>query len=296
MIQLIPAKTIISRTSHPESWFGNTYNMNLYRGCNHGCIYCDSRSDCYQVENFDEIVAKENAFAIIEKELRCKRKRGVIGTGAMSDPYNFKEKGQCLTQGALQLIDRYGFGVNIITKSDLIVRDLDLLKSINEQAPVGVGITITIADDDLARRIEPGAPAASRRFAAIKSLSDKGIYAGILMMPILPFISDDIGNILTMVRSAAENGARFIYPLFGMTLRDGQREYFYQELDRLYPGLKLKYQKLFGNCYQCMSPDQEKLAELFYRECEHQGIIYRMPEIIQGIYNSAGRRQLNLEL
>jgi DNA repair photolyase len=292
----IPAKTIISRTAHPDCWFGCVYNMNIYRGCCHGCIYCDSRSDCYQVGNFDEIVAKENALEIIAKDLSGKRRKGVIGTGAMSDPYNPLEAEHQLTQGALELIRKYGFGVNIITKSDRVIRDLDLLKQINEYAPVGVGITITIADDDLARLIEPAAPASSKRFAAIKNLTKNGIYTGVLMMPILPFISDNAENILAIVRSAAENGVKFIYPAFGMTLRDGQREYFYRALDKLYPGLRLKYVKTFGSSYQCLSPEQSKLAQMFRRECENLGIVYRMPDIIRGIYDSARRRQLNLEL
>lgn len=294
MMRLIPAKNIISRTTHPETWFGTVYNMNIYRGCCHGCIYCDSRSDCYKIENFDEIVAKENALAIIERELSGKRKKAFIGTGAMSDPYNPQEVEHRLTKGALQLINRYSFGVNIITKSDMVVRDIDLLKKINLHSPVGIGITITIADDDLASRIEPGAPVSSRRFSAIHKLTEQGIYAGILMTPILPFISDTPENILTIVKLAAENGARFIYPSMGMTLRDGQREYFYGALDKLWPGFQWKYIKAFGNSYQCLSPNHQKLYPLFQRECEHWGIAYRMPDIIQGIYNSAGGRQLEL--
>ncbi len=294
MIRLIPAKNIINRTGHPESWFGTMYNMNIYRGCCHGCIYCDSRSDCYGLENFDEIVAKKNALAIIERELIGKRKKGLIGTGAMSDPYNPQEAKCTLTQGALKLVDRYGFGIHIITKSDLVVRDMDLLQQINSHAPVGIGITITAADDELAGRIEPAAPASSKRFAAIKKLNGHGIYAGILMTPILPFISDTPENILEIVRLAAENGARFIYPSMGMTLRDGQRAYFYGALDKLYPGLKWKYIKAFGNSYPCFSPHHQKLSRLFQRECEHYGIAYQMPDIIQGINNTAGGRQLEL--
>jgi DNA repair photolyase len=294
MIGIIPAKTIITHTAHPETWFGNTYNMNIYRGCCHGCIYCDSRSACYHVENFDKIVAKENALTIIEKELKSKRKKGLVGTGAMSDPYNPQEGKYRFTEGALQLIDRYGFGVNVITKSDLVVRDIVLLKRINMHAPVGIGITITIADDNLAARIEPAAPASSRRFAAIRNLTEQGIYAGILMTPILPFISDNPENISAIIRLAAENGARFIYPAFGMTLREGQREYYYRAVERLYPGLSRKYIETFGNSYQCLSPSHQSLDKFFQRECEHLNIPYRMPDIIQGISNSAGGRQLGL--
>lgn len=295
-MKYIPAKTIITHNKNPESWFGSLYNMNIYRGCSHGCIYCDSRSNYYQVDNFDEVAVKENALGIIEKELRSKRKKGIVGTGAMSDPYNPLEKENRLTRGVLELIDKYDFGVNITTKSDLIVRDIDVLKQINEHSPVGIGITVTAADDGLSARIEPAVPASSKRLAAIKNLAENGIYTGILMMPILPFISDSGENILSLVRLASENGARFIYPWFGMTLRQGQREYFYRALDKLYPGLTLKYTKAFGDSYQCACPEHKKLWELFSRKCGRYGIVYRMPDIVKGIYAGVKMNQMELLL
>lgn len=152
-MEFIPAKTIISGYHANSTWFGNNFNMNIYKGCSHGCIYCDSRSECYQVENFDEVRAKENALALIEHELKSKRKRGIIGTGAMSDPYNPLEKEFMLTRGALELINRYGFGVSIATKSDLIIRDIDILKAISAHSPVVVKMTITTADDILCKKL-----------------------------------------------------------------------------------------------------------------------------------------------
>jgi len=266
--------------------------MNIYRGCSHGCIYCDSRSDCYGVNGFDEIAVKENALEIIEKELRSKIKKGIIGTGAMSDPYNPLEAQYNLTENALKLIHRYGFGVNITTKSDLVTRDIGLLKQISTHSPAGVGITITSANDDLSVKIEPSAPPSSRRFAAIKRLAENNIYAGILMMPVLPFISDSPENILSIVSLASENGAKFIFPGFGMTLRAGQREYYYQSLDILYPGLKERYMQTFGASYECVLPWYSKLKKLFSEECHRKGIVYSMDQIISGIHSISQVKQM----
>lgn len=151
MIEYIPAKTIVTKTKSPE-WFGMDYNMNIYKGCCHGCIYCDSRSECYHVENFDKVRAKENALQIIRDDLRRKVKKGVIGTGAMSDPYNPFEEKLCLTRHALELVDAYEFGIAIATKSPLITRDADILSGIKEHSPVLCKITITTADDELSKK------------------------------------------------------------------------------------------------------------------------------------------------
>lgn len=293
-MKLVPARGIISKSTCPEKWFGSHYNMNIYRGCSHGCIYCDSRSNCYQVENFSEVTAKEKALEIIEQDLRSKRLKGIVGTGAMSDPYNPQEKQYQLTRGALYLLHKYGFGVNITTKSDLVVRDIDILSCIREHSPVGVSITITASDDSLSQKIEPHVSPSSCRFAALKDLAANNIYCGILLMPVLPFISDSAENIRSIVRLAAENGARFIFPALGMTLRSGQREYFYKALDVLYPGLKEKYILTYGDAYQCGCPRQKDLWELFKNECANQGIVYKMPDIVQGIYSSTKIRQMGL--
>ncbi|MGL4731392.1 MAG: radical SAM protein, partial [Clostridium sp.] len=187
-MEIVKAKTIISGYVESSPWFGNNYNMNIYKGCNHGCIYCDSRSECYNIENFDMVRAKENAVDLIARELKSKRKTGVVGTGAMSDPYNPFEKSYKLTRKALELINRYGFGVSIATKSDLILRDIGLLKEIKSHSPVLVKITITTSDDSLCDKIEPNVASASKRFEVIKKLSDEGIFTGILLMPVLPFL------------------------------------------------------------------------------------------------------------
>lgn len=285
-MQYISAKTIVSSYAENNHWFGNNYNMNIYKGCCHGCIYCDSRSECYGVNDFDTVRAKENALSLIDKELKSKRRTGVIGTGAMSDPYNPFERELCLTRQALELIDRHGFGVSIITKSDLITRDIDILQRIKEHSPVLCKITITASDDELCRKIEPNVSVSSERFSAVKKLTDAGIFTGVLLMPVLPFIADNEENVHQLVRLANESGARFIFPAFGVTLRANQRDYFYKKLDELFPSLKQKYIAQYGNSYECHSPNARKLYKLFSDECKRYGILYKMSDIITG-YKSA---------
>ena len=292
-MEFIPARTIVTKTKD-TSWFGTDYNMNIYKGCCHGCIYCDSRSDCYRVENFDKVRAKENALAIIRDELRRKVKTGVIGTGAMSDPYNPFEKEHCLTRHALELMEAFGFGAAIATKSSLITRDIDILRVMKENSPVICKITITNTDDSIAGKIEPNTAASSQRFEAIQLLSDAGIYAGILFMPVLPFISDTADNVRNLVRLAKANGARFIYPAFGVTLRNNQREYYYDKLDQLFPGIKEQYIKQFGDRYQCNSPHAGELYRLFAKECEKNSILYKMKDIITAYKSSYEYKQISL--
>lgn len=278
----IPTKTILSHVSG-HSWFGMDYNMNLYRGCSHGCIYCDSRSDCYQIENFDSIRVKENAIEILRNELSRKIKRGVIGTGAMSDPYNPLEEQLTLTGQALKLADQFRFGIGIATKSSLIARDIGILKDIQKHSPVLCKITITVYDDELCKIIEPRVSPSSERFKALSRLTDAGIYAGILMMPLLPYLTDTVDNVSNIIHTAHKCGARFIYPAFGLTLRNGQREYLYHKFDRMFPALHLKeaYRKIYGSTYECHSPNAEKLTDLFTNECNHLGILYQMEDIIR---------------
>ncbi|HEX3023314.1 MAG TPA: radical SAM protein [Lachnospiraceae bacterium] len=292
-MELIPAKTIVTHKKD-TSWFGTEYNMNIYKGCCHGCIYCDSRSECYHVDNFDTVRAKENALTIIRDELRRKVKKGVVATGSMSDPYNPLEKGHQLTRHALELVDAFGFGISIATKSTLITRDIDIIQSIREHSPVICKMTVTCLDDDLSRKIEPGAPVSSERFKAIKELTDAGIYTGILLMPILPFINDSKENILGIVHRAKEVGAKFIYPAFGVTLRTNQRDYYFDKLDEQYPGLKDRYIKKYGVRYQCGIPNAKAIYEMFALECQKQGILYTMSDIILSYKRNYQYEQLSL--
>ena len=293
-MEFVSAKTIISGYAEHNAWFGNNYNMNIYKGCCHGCIYCDSRSECYRIDNFDVVRAKEDALALINKELKSKKRTGVIGTGAMSDPYNPFEKEYSLTRGALELINSHGFGVSIATKSSLITRDIDILKKIKSHSPVLVKITITTCDDELCKKIEPNVGVASKRFSAIKELSDNGIFAGILLMPVLPFLEDNEDNISDIVNLAHESGAKFIYPAFGVTLRQNQRDWYYKKLDENFPGIKQKYIQQFRNDYECRSPKAKELWRVFQRECDKFGILYKMKDIIDAYKQGYKTNQLSL--
>jgi len=293
-MKTIPAKTLISKTKYAEYWFGNEYNMNIYRGCNQGCIYCDSRSLCYNNPEFDTVHIKENALALIERELAAKRNKGVVGTGAMSDPYNSFEQVEKATRGALSLFDRYGFGTGICTKNTMVVRDIDLLRRISKHSPATVCMTITSSDDSLAKKIEPGAPDSSNRFRALLELSRYKIYCGVLMMPLLTDITDTEENIRGLVKMAHEAGVDFIYPSFGFTMRDGNREYLYDKLDESFPGLRQKYTRIYGNSYECNSPAAQKLSELFTELCKGYKIKYRMKDIIQGAAERVGNKQVTM--
>ncbi len=295
-IPLIPAKTIVSVYSQ-HGWFGTNYNMNIYKGCCHGCIYCDSRSDCYHVENFDTVRAKENALFVIRRDLESKRKTGIVMTGAMSDPYNPYEKELVLTRGALEMIDRFGFGTGIITKSDMVCRDVDLLLRIKAHSPTFVNVTVTTANDELCAKIERYVCPTSARLAAVKSLSDAGIMCGVLLMPILPFINDDADNIREVVRRAAQAGAKWVYHGegggFGVTLRQNQRSYYYERLDALFPGVKEKYIRTFADSYACISPKSAALFQAFKEECKRYGLLYRMDNIVKLIRKGYDTEQLS---
>ena len=280
-MELLEAKTILSKVNYGDAWYGVDYNMNLYRGCPHGCIYCDSRSKCYGIENFDNVRSKFNAIAILEKEIRSKRNKGVIGMGAMSDPYNPLEKNYEITRDALKLISKYNFGVSIETKSDLILRDLDLLKEINEKNNVIVKVTITTTNDMLSSIIEPNVCNSSRRFEVIKKLSSNGIFVGIMMNPVLPFITDTEENIKEMVYLAHLNGAKFIHTYMNVTLRENQRDYYYDALDKNFGDLKFKYIRKYGGKYNCPAQNAKRLYQVFTDECDKYGILYNMSDIIK---------------
>jgi len=280
-MEYIPAKTIITKTKN-AAWFGNDYTMNIYKGCCHGCIYCDSRSDCYGVEDFDRVRAKKDALQIIRDELRRKTRTGVIGTGAMSDPYNPFEEDLKLTRHALELINAFEFGVTIATKSTLLARDIDILKEIQEHSPILCKITITTVEDTLSRKIEPRVASSSKRFELLQELSEQGIPAGILMMPVLPFLEDSKENVLGIVEKAHEAGAKFIYPAFGMTLRQNQRIWYLNQLEELFPKEHLAqlYTEKYGNRYQCTSLKARQLWTYFKESCQNYGILYNMKDII----------------
>ena len=280
-MEFIKTKTILSKEKYGDTWYGIDYKINLYRGCPHGCIYCDSRSNCYHIDNFDIPKGKENARLLLEQELFKKKEKGVIGIGSMSDTYNPQEKQYEQTRDALKLISKYHFGVSIDTKSNLILRDIDLLKEINKNNNVIVKFTITTPKDELSKIIEPHVCVSSKRFSAIKTLTDNGIFTGIMMNPVLPFITDKEEDIKELVRLAHESGAKFIHSYMGLTLRENQRDYYYNQLDKNFKGLKEKYQNYYGERYNCIVPNYKKLYKVFTDECDKYGILYNMKDIIK---------------
>ena len=292
-MEYIPARHLLHRSRSAE-WVGTDHTMNLYRGCCHGCLYCDSRSDCYQIGDFDTVRAKADALRILRDDLARKVRPAFIGMGSMSDPYNPFEKELLLTRHALELIDAYDCGVAIATKSDLIVRDIDILTSIQRHSPVICKLTVTTADDALAAKLEPNAPPPSARLGALKELSGAGLFAGVLLMPVLPFLGDSDEAVLAVLEGAARAGARFIYPAFGVTMRRGQREYFLDGLERAFPdqGLTARYLHQYGDRYQCASPRARALWKVFTEACRERGILYDMRSIRRAASLGYGDRQL----
>lgn len=257
--------------------------MNLYRGCLHGCIYCDSRSSCYQMKHaFEDVEIKENAVELLAAALARKRKKCMIGTGSMTDPYIPLELELGHLRQALQLIYEYGFGFTVITKSSLILRDLDLLQKINEKTKCVVQMTLTTYDDSLCRKLEPNVSPTGERLAVLKQLRDAGIPTVVWLSPILPFINDTKENIAGLLDMCIEAKVWGIICFgMGLTLREGSREYFYQQLDRLFPGLKEKYISFFGNQYVLASPNNQRLMQLFQQKCRENGIVHSNQQIFE---------------
>lgn len=250
--------------------------MNLYRGCTHGCIYCDSRSTCYRMDHdFEDVQIKRNAPELLEDALRRKRSRCMIGTGSMCDPYLPLEKNERLTRRCLELIDRYRFGFSVITKSDLVLRDLDLLKRINQNSKCVVQMTLTTFEEDLCRILEPNVCTTARRAEVLNILRDEGIPTVVWLCPILPFINDTEENLRGILNYCFEAKVKGIICFgMGVTLREGDREYLYQKLDQHFPGMKERYIRTFGNSYSCDSPNQAELMKIFHAECKTHGVLH----------------------
>lgn len=266
VMHYVQAKGILSATN----------GMNMYRGCQHGCIYCDARSKCYQINHpFENIEVKENAPELLERALKGKRNKCMIGTGGMTDPYMPLEKEQRLTRRLLELIDRYEFGLAIQTKSNLILRDLDLLKSINEKSKCVVQMTMTTYDEELCRRIEPNVCTTKERFEVLKTMRDNGIQTVVWLSPFLPMLNDTEENIRGLMEYCIEAE---IYGIIcfgiGVTLREGDREYFYQKLDEKFPGLKQKFHAKYENAYEINSDRNQELMQIIREQCRKHHIVY----------------------
>lgn len=257
--------------------------INLYRGCSHGCIYCDSRSKCYHMEHeFEDIEVKENAIELLEEALKRRRRKCIVSAGSMTDPYIPLETEICNVRKALSLIYEYGFGVTLITKSSRIIRDLDLLKKINDKTKCVVQMTLTTYDESLCRIIEPNVSTTHERFKALKKFREAGIPAVVWLSPILPYINDTEENIKGILDMCIEAGVYGIICFgMGVTLREGNREYFYRQLDSKFPGLKEKYIHQYGNQYIIESPINNKLMDLFNKKCSKNNIVHNNEQIFQ---------------
>ncbi|MDH6363593.1 DNA repair photolyase [Enterococcus sp. PF1-24] len=293
-IEEITAKQILQKFNHGNMWFGIDYNMNLYRGCNHGCIYCDSRSSVYGIEDFDRVRVKQDANLLLNQELTTKRRKGIVGIGAMSDSYNPFEKRLKVTQRSLESLRDLGFGVALATKSDLVVRDKEILREISQRSGGIIKLSIISSDDEISRKIEPHVAVSSKRFAAIKELSQAGVFAGVLLTPTLPFITDTEKEVKNIVRMAYESQAKFVYSMYGMTLREGQREYFYEKLAALNPSLVKKYQAVYGDNYVCETPYRQEYEALLNAECQRYGLLTKMSDIIYAYKEKGSGQQLSL--
>ena len=254
----------------------STNGMNLYRGCLHGCIYCDSRSECYCMDHdFEDVEVKANAIALLEDRLKRKRTKCMLATGSMSDPYIPLENELKQVRKALELAYKYGFGFTLITKSNRVLRDLDLLTAINNKTKCVVQMTLTTCDEDLCKKIEPNVCTTKERVATLKKLHEAGIPTVVWLCPILPFINDTKENIKGILDYCIEAKVYGIICFgMGVTLRQGNREYFYQQLDRLFPGMKEKYIKTYGMKYQLNSPNNNELMKLFHQTCQYNGIVH----------------------
>lgn len=264
---------------------GGYYGMNIYRGCSHGCVYCDSRSKCYQFTHpFEDIEVKQNAPELLEKALRSKKKKCMIGTGAMSDPYMHCEEKLRLTRRCLEIIQKYGFGAAIQTKSDRVLQDIDLLDEINRSAKCVVQITLTTYDDYLCSILEPNVCNTKRRIEVLEKMQKRGIPTIVWLTPILPFINDNEDNVTSIMSECARTGVKGVIDFgMGLTLREGDREYYYAALDKHFPGLKQRYIRTYRNSYELPSPNAKELTAIYKRICKENGIMSTTDECFQYI-------------
>ncbi|MCL2832193.1 MAG: radical SAM protein [Treponema sp.] len=264
--------------------------MNLCRGCTHGCIYCDSRSKCYGINHdFEDVEIKINAPALLEDRLRRKRQKCVIGTGAMSDPYIPIPESLAITRACLEIIEKAGYGLAIQTKSNLILRDLDLLKKINQKSVCVVQITLTTFDEDLCKILEPNVCTTKERYEVLKIMRSSGIPTVVWLCPILPFINDTEENLRGILDYCIEADVHGILCFgMGMTLREGDREYYYAKLDKHFPGLKKKYIQKYGNSYELSSDNSQKLMAIFGNVCKANNILYGTDEVFKYLHTFGG--------
>lgn len=272
--------------------------MNIYRGCTHGCIYCDSRSTCYNMNHpFEDVEIKENAPELLEKALSRKKIKCMVGTGAMCDPYMPCEDELLLTRACLEIIERHGFGTCIQTKSDLILRDIDLLEKINNKSKCVVQMTLTTFDEEVCAAIEPNVCTTKTRYGVLKELQKRGIPTIVWISPLLPYINDTEENLRGILDYCFDSGVKGIICFgIGTTMREGSREYFYSQLDKILPGLKRVYARKYGHSYECLSDENERLMKIFHEECHKHKVMHRVDQIFDYINKFESKEQLNEQL
>ena len=285
-MHFVEAKGILSQSG----------GMNVYRGCSHGCIYCDSRSACYNMQHkFEDIEVKINAPQLLETALRKKKSPIMVGTGSMCDPYMHIENELQLTRKCLQIIEKYGFGATVITKSKNVLRDMDLYKSINKKSKAVIQMTLTTFDENLCKILEPNVSTAKERFEALTEFKKEGIPTVVWISPILPFINDTEENLRGILNYCFEAGVKGILCFgMGLTLREGNREYFYKALDKYFPGLKEKYIKKYGESYSLLSDNNSCLMKIFHSECEKHGVMHEVDEIFSYLHTFPYEEQISL--
>lgn len=295
MIQEYPTRTILNKPNHkPEDWFGIEYTANIYRGCSHSCIYCESRSNCYGHKDFDTVQYKPDSDVLMAKALRSKRESGIVGLGTLADTYNPHEEELQATRKVLRVIANCRFGVDVCTKSPLITRDIDVFQQISWANSATAKFTVTTADDSLASVIEPYAPPSSARFAALKELSSAGVFSGVMLTPVLPFVTDTPENIEAIVEQAHESGARFIHTRFGLSMRDGQSTHYLKNIRKVDRTIPQSMLDTYGVSFFCYSKQIDELRTLFQERCDKAGILYEMKAIVNAIKSNQQHEQSSL--
>ena len=259
--------------------FCQDYVLDLYEGCDLGCIYCDSRSQCYRIKEFDIVKGKKDCISILNSELRNKKKKGIIAMGLLSDPYNHCEKDEMLTREALKIIAKYGFGVVIHTKSDLVLRDLDLLKIINDNYVAIVNVSISTSNDLISSKIEPMACVSSKRFEIVDKCKKEGLISGITMKPVIPFVTDKIDDLKQFIKIAHESNSDYIFTDMKLTLRDKQRDYFLNQIEHSFYGISYQYRRTYNNRYHCETLKWKENYEYLKNQCNKYNIIYNIDDL-----------------
>ncbi len=288
-------KSILNKRKFIDSWFWDRYGINPYNGCQFGCIYCDARSAKYhQPTDFENrIIVKNNVAAMLDKRISNARTflPDVVGFSGTTDPYQPAEKKYGNTKACLEVLLKHKYPVHIVTKSTLVLRDLELLNEIGKQNWCSVSVTITSTKKDVANFLETLAPEPSKRFDAIKTIKGKykNIQAGVLLIPVVPYLTDSDDDLTDLVKQSKENGADYLLFGGGMTMRDLQGKWYLQHLANRFPELIGKYEKLFqfnynpesyNGTYEAGKNYSLKITSRLFELVEKYGLPFRIKRFI----------------